>query len=306
MSNPSLGTTIDRRSFLKSSLGAAIFHRVAPLRAPAAPAGFPAMPDAGAIIDVNVSLERWPFRRLRHDEVPHLLEKLRKNGVTEAWVGSFDGLLHKDIASVNSRLAERCESEGQGIFVAFGSINPMWPEWEQDIRRCHETFKMPGIRLHPGYHGYDLRDERFRRLLEMSAERGLVVQLAVVMEDERTQHPRIHAPSVNISPLGEIVPAIPKLKLVLLNAGRGTSRELMTKLCETGRVYFDISWLEGSECVRDLFNDVPIAVGHTLFGSHAPLFYLESSMLKLRESELTLAELQGIASENARRLLQKV
>ncbi|MBI4623587.1 MAG: amidohydrolase family protein [Verrucomicrobia bacterium] len=307
MNKNTLSHAIDRRNFLKNSLGAAAALGLAgQLRDQAARAATSAGSPAGNIVDVNVNLERWPFRKLYRDEVPHLLEKLRSLGIIEAWAGSFDGLLHKDIASVNARLAESCRRHGQGMLVPFGSVNPTWPEWEEDVRRCHEVFKMPGIRLHPSYHGYDLKEPRFKRLLQMAAERGLVVQLVAVMEDERTQHPLVNAPAINTAPLAELVPAIPKLKLVILNSGRGI-RGLSTRwLTETSRVYHDISWLEGSECIGDLFKDNPAAANQTLFGSHAPLFQVESAVLKVRESELTPAQIQGISSVNARKLLPKV
>jgi hypothetical protein len=46
------------------------------------------------MIDTNVYLSRWPFRRLRGDETPELVAMLRRAGVTQAWAGSFDGVLH--------------------------------------------------------------------------------------------------------------------------------------------------------------------------------------------------------------------
>lgn len=297
---------LDRRNFLKGSLGAAAaLGLTGPARAQPVQLSGPGRLPSGPIIDVNVNLERWPFRKLYRDEVSHLLEKLRGAGITEAWAGSFDGLLHKDIASVNSRLAETCRREGRGLLIPFGSVNPTWTVWEEDVRRCHEVHKMPGIRLHPGFHGYDLTDLRCKRLLQIAAERGLVVQLALIMEDERTQHPLVQAPAVNTAPLLELVQAIPKLKLVILNGGRGYRGDLMKRLAETGRVFFDISWLEGSEAIGDLCRDNPAAGNQILFGSHAPLFPVESPLMKLKESDLTPGQLQAIASGNARRLLAK-
>src|SRR5204863_6795783 len=65
------------------------------------------------IVDVNVSLSRWPFRRLRGDELPELVSMLQARGVTQAWAGSFDALLHKDMAGVNERLAADCARHGK-------------------------------------------------------------------------------------------------------------------------------------------------------------------------------------------------
>lgn len=254
------------------------------------------------IVDTNVSLSRWPFRRLPGDEPAELVARLRKQDVRQAWAGSFDGILHKDIAGVNARLAKDCRAFQPGMLLPFGSINPKLPDWQEDLRRCHEDHQMPGIRLHPNYHGYALDDPAFAELLKLATARRLVVQLALSMEDERTQHPLMRVPPVDVIPLADLVKSEPGLRLVLLNwAPALGSRQLQTTLASAGEVYFDISTVEGIGGVARLVKEIPLE--RVVFGSHCPFFCFESALLKMQESGLTEAEKNRLFKENARRLL---
>ncbi len=143
------------------------------------------------IIDTNVYLSRWPFRRLHGDEPEQLVAKLIENNVSQAWAGSFDAILHEDLSAANARLAADCRAYGKGLLLPFGSVNPALPDWQEDFRRCHENHKMRGIRLHPNYHGYTLDNPRFGELAALAARTGMVVQVVLSMEDERTQHPLV-------------------------------------------------------------------------------------------------------------------
>ncbi len=254
------------------------------------------------IIDVNVSLSRWPFRRLPCDELSRLLDKLRKCGVTEAWAGSFDGVFHKDIGGVNARLVDDCRKSRSVLLRPFGSVNPTLPDWREDLRRCHEDYHMSGIRLHPAYHGYRLDDPVFNELLTIAQRRGLIVQLVVRIEDPRMQHPLMRVSDVDTKPLPGLLAARPELCLVLLGALRSLRGEAITQLIGAGEVYFEISMLEGVGGISSLLGHVP--GDRILFGSHSPLFILESAILKLKESELLPARANAITHRNARRLLK--
>lgn len=253
------------------------------------------------IVDVNVSLSRWPLRRLPCDETPRLVAKLKEHGVTQALAGSFDGLLHRDIAGVNARLAEECRRDGEGILIPFGSINPMLPDWTEDLRRCHEDWHMPGIRLHPNYHGYELKDPVFSEVLALAEQRGLIVQLVARMDDVRVQHPLLRVPDVDLRPLGELVAGRTKLRVVLLNGSGALRGEQRKRVGALPNVWMDIATLEGLGGVGSLLEDVPLA--QVVFGSHCPLFNFESALLKMQESELSAQQSAAIFHENARRLL---
>ena len=169
------------------------------------------------IVDVNASLGQWPFRRLPCDELPKFLERLARHGVRQAWVASFDGLFHRDVEGVNARLAALSKQQKPGLLIPFGTVNPTLPDWREDLRRCHREHGMAGIRLHSNYHGYRLTDPAFAELLALAEKRGLVVQLALRMEDVRAQHPLMRVPDVDAKSLAKLIGARPDLRLVLLN-----------------------------------------------------------------------------------------
>jgi predicted TIM-barrel fold metal-dependent hydrolase len=253
------------------------------------------------ITEVNVSLSRWPFRRLTGDEPAALAAGLRKRNVSQAWAGTFDGIFHKDLSAANARLAKDCRTHGAGFLLPFGSINPKLPDWQEDLRRCHEEHKMPGIRLHPNYHGYKLDDPAFRELLRLASGRKLIVQLALTMEDERTQHPLMRVPPVDIAPLSGVIKSSPELRLVVLNCYPAFRIEALKELSSSGEIYFDFAMVERIGAVSRLAAQVSFP--RVLFGSNSPLYYFESALLKVRESGLTQAQSNAVFAENASRLM---
>lgn len=257
---------------------------------------------ADVLIDTNVSLGAWPFRHEVLSTTAALVKKLRTYNVTQAWAGSFESLLHKDISSVNVRLADEC-SKQNGVLVPIGAINPMLPGWEEDLRRCVEVHHMPGIRLHPNYHGYKLSDPGFKQLLNAATEHGVFVQIAVIMEEERTIHPLVNVAPTDTTPLLDVLKTVPGSRVQLLNAFRTMKGEPVLQLAAAG-VVFEIATLEGVNGVGNLLEKFPLE--RLCFGSHAPFFYFESAPLKLQESELGAAQHRAIRTQNALKLSRAI
>lgn len=165
---------------------------------------------------------------------------------------------------------------------------------------------MPGLRLHPNYHGYGLDDPAFVELLDKAAQNGLIVQIAIMMEDERTQHSLVQVPPVDATPLLKLLrerKSLKELRLVILNGQRALRGEALSNLADAGNVYFDFAMQEGVGGLEKLSKHVPI--DRILFGSYSPFFYFESAELKLRESRLGGLANQSLTTKNAEKLLKQ-
>ena len=305
LTNRNEGQAIDRRRFVQTLMLPAAL----PVAAALVGAAEPTVVHGPNIIDCNVHLFDWPFRKLKYAQTDALAAKLRKHCITKAWAGNFEAVLHTQFDAANRRLAEECRSKGDGMFVPIGTINPGGPDWEEDLRRCHEAYRMAGVRLYPAYHGYGLDRAEFVKLLAETAKRKLLVQIVLRMEDERCHHPALVIGAVDVGPLVEALKKLPQAKVQLINsAGRLLGKNVAALVRET-QVTFDIAATEGNGGVSQLIAGTnysytgAIPIERLVFGSHAPFFPCESALMKLFESPLNLAQLEPLMYANTNRLI---
>ena len=306
---------LNRRTFVSRSLGAA----AAVAGTSSAFASNPAKKQvtlqtrSPEIVDTNVNLFEWPFRKLKYGSTESLISKLRKHRVAQAWAGSFEALFSKDIAGVNARLAEECRRRGEGMLVPFGTVNLAWPDWEEDLRRCHEVHKMPGVRIYPAYQTFDLDHPEFARFVALATDRKMIIQIVGDMEDSRHHHPIVTIRSVNMAPVVDVMKKNPSARIALVYWNHRVSSNLLSQLVAETNVAFDTSRVEGAGEVGRLIEgkswtraQTAIPVERFLFGSHAPYFPLEANIIKLFEHPLTVQQTVAIMNGNARRLLKAV
>jgi hypothetical protein len=146
------------------------------------------------------------------------------------------------------------------------------------------------------------------RLVDLATQRGLFVQIVIDMEDERVHHPIITVPPVDAGPLPAVLKHVPKAKVQLLNGVTALQRAGAAMTQESG-IVFDIANFEGTGAVGRLIEGrhwsirAQIPAARLLFGSHAPFFPMEASLLRLFESPLEKDQLLPIMRDNAERLL---
>jgi predicted TIM-barrel fold metal-dependent hydrolase len=247
------------------------------------------------LTDCHVYLGSYPFRKLGAENTQEFIQRLSQRGVTEAWAGAFEGLLRRDVASVNRALAQACQNT---LLRPCGTLNLSLPDWQDDVKRCAEDHGMRVIRLHPNYHGYDLKAPAFRELLTLAVKHRLLVQLVVQMEDERTQNPQVRLAPVDLKPLAGLLQEIPEARILLLNAN---AMMLLRYLQNSPNVWTDFAMIEGVGGVETLLKTWPLE--RLVFGSFAPVFYWESARLKMQESALNAAQTAAVQWQSAAPLL---
>lgn len=251
--------------------------------------------DIPAAVDVNAHLGRWPFRRLPLQAPGRLVAKLRSLGFAGAWVASFEALLHRDLASVNARLAQTCRQVDDDFLRPVGAINPVLADWREDLRRCAEVHAMAALRVYPAYHGLTLTDRRFVSLVAAATEYRLPIQLVVALEDVRTQHPLVRVDDVDLAPLPDLLQQYPTARFMLLGARpRGQSLE---RLADCPAIHFETSRLEATDGLAQLVQRV--TAERVSLGTHAPLLVPEANLIKLYESQLSVAELSRVMAGSA-------
>lgn len=247
--------------------------------------------DFPGIFDTNVNLFPWPFRRLPLDETEELVAKLRSLGVTKALAGSFEGVFHRDLGAANARLLEECARFPE--LVPAVSINPAKPGWHRDLDMAKTA-----IRLHPGYHDYGLDHPGFHELLA-AADRGLLVQLVVALEDPRTQPDLMRVPEIDLGPLPSAMQKAPGAKVQLINwKARGSLTDTLRAI---PRLFFDTALVDGTDAVATLVGT--FGPDRVLFGSHAPFLIPEAALLRVHEAGLDTAPLTALLRGNADRSL---
>src|SRR5262245_35041487 len=103
INNSSDWHTMDRRSFVRALMAPAALSLVAEPGSFAAQGAESVGKEGPDIIDCNVHLFDWPFRKLKYASTEALAAKLRKHRITKAWAGSFEGVLHSQFDAANRR-----------------------------------------------------------------------------------------------------------------------------------------------------------------------------------------------------------
>ncbi|HID10436.1 MAG TPA: metal-dependent hydrolase [Candidatus Latescibacteria bacterium] len=250
------------------------------------------------LIDVNAYLGHFAFRRLRYNTAEELLKLMDGKGIDKAIVSSASAITYRNPQSGNEELTEQVDGHRDRL-IPFAVINPAYAGWKDDLRICHEEFRMKGVRLYPKWHNYDLTDPRCIELINRATKMGMLISIPIRVEDYRQRSWLVDVPDVPLDEIEEVVRRCPDAKFILLN-GIGFVRSALGRkendlpdnyLIEISR----LSVLIGEEIGQLVEN---VGAGRLVFGTGIPFKYPDPALLKLEVLEISDEEKEMIRWRN--------
>jgi hypothetical protein len=255
------------------------------------------------MIDLNAYIGRWPFGPVKPDTPAGLLRLMDRAGIERAAVTPFEALFYKDALDANKMLSRAVRGRHDRL-VAFGALNPAYPDWETDLGRSLEGLELAGLRLFPSYHGYTLEDACCREFLAACAERNVPVQVVPAVSDPRMHHPRAAVPAASMAAVPGILNALPALRLCVLNANLAPIAQDLAALRASKDFFCDIAWTDGLACLDAVAGNY--GLDSVVFGSSMPLLPPLSAQYKLKEVDWDAAQIHAVTIGNARRFLGEI
>lgn len=268
------------------------------------------------MIDINAACGNWPFRPTLPGDAGGLEALLRAEGFEKACVYPIEGYLWSDPHEANLlRLPQLAESD---FFIPAAVLDPTLPLALRHFDECRHRWGVPVVHIMPPYHLYDLDDPRVQTFAHRLAEEKVMLAVHLRAEDIRNRNPIYEPKEVSFSDAVALARRHPGLNVLVCGLARpaeaneflpdGYVREMLAgrvglehKADVPDNLLVELSFLELNESFKaalQLFRPEQI-----LLGTHAPIFYPRSAVMKVTGSGLDETYQQAALKGNAERLL---
>lgn len=286
-------------------------------------------PYEAEIVDANAYVGDWPFYPF-DASAEDLLEEMDRNGVDRAVVSSLAAPFYRNPQHGNRELLEDVEGHEDRL-IPFATIDPTFPGWEADLRRCVEDLGMQGVRAFPAYHDYEIDAPEAEELLRVCADLDVPAMLVPALEDQRGRHSRVelrHFEGMGqakhwrdnegkIDDVIELLLAVPETDVVVAGAWSAGARiieETTTVDRQDVRLHNAVRSGETLLVIDDLFcywtqtqgREIADRIGtdHLVMGPKLPLKYFDAFYNYTKHLPVSEAEKDRVRHGNVTELLE--
>jgi len=248
------------------------------------------------IVDFCAYVGDWPTYELPYRTADGLLSLMNRCSIGAACVSLAGGMFSFDSREANERLVGAIDGHRDRLWP-IGTLDPTVPTWREDLADGLGRLDLAGFRLHPTYHGYSLDAPDILDLAVLLADAGRPLFVALLVDEERFQHPAIRVPDVPIAEIVRLIRQAPATTIVLNSLKAEHALSLLEAGLPLDRVYLDINHMDVPfDGLQVLVKT--IGVNRLIFGSQMPFLYPEAALMVVEHSGLSEAEIEAILEHN--------
>ena len=245
-------------------------------------------------MDYNCFTGNWPFHKIRCNTIEKLAALHRNAGIEVGVISSLEAIFYQDPYEAEKALA--AEIAGTGYLQAM-VLNPALPGWREDLQRAVKELNIKAVRLLPGFHDYRLTDPVMEEVAAALRRYHLPLLITLRLEDARTTW-MFHPKSVELPELSAFLAQHRELPTLIANIQMHEIAALNDLWEQRTNLFFDTSGLKDGLFAIERLWETP-ARGHLVYGSLAPLFEMQSTLLTVEKAQLPAADRAGIFSHTS-------
>lgn len=259
------------------------------------------------LIDVNTYIGHYPFRATRNNTAREMVALMDRYNIAKACVSSISGVYYRDVMQGNYELLEEIKPYS-GRFIPVCNINPTYANAKNDFYKCIKELGFKAVKLFPRQHNYALDCPAAIEILNIATEHNIPVQLPIYIEDLRQRHTMDIMNHITPEEILAALELAPKTTFIISNINQAVYAEVLhsPNYRHSGNIYYDTGRMD---CLaKDTFAQAIERAGieHILFGTGAPLQYIDVQLVKLAflpdTSGITEKQMELIKSQNAVKL----
>ena len=243
-------------------------------------------------LDFDCFVGGWPFHKVRRPGFDDLQALHAATGIGGGFVSSTDAIFWNDPYEAD-RVLSRTLS-GQEAYRHVMTVNPTLPGIWDDLKRAKREFRLAGIRILPGFHGYSLTDPVCGPLWDFLRENGLPLFLTLRMEDERVTY-LFHPVTVGLAEIRSFLETVQGFPVLLCNIRDAELPALREVLEVRTDVFADACGFKGGLFPLDTLYEAGLT-GRIVYGSLSPIFCLRSTLLAFETAQIPAEEIDRMLS----------
>ena len=236
------------------------------------------------ILDMHTMVGHFPFRKTPYAAAGELARHLRQNGIGRAVTYRLHAVFYRNVQDGNEELAQELSKDASASCVLIPAcvVNPAYPGWREDFRRCVDNMGFRMLVMFPAYHGYALDDPEALALLDLAGQNGVPVHLPFGLEDIRQRHPLDAARNLSVDEVCRALAVNKHTDILLSNGPMADFAQRLEPLQaqRPGRLFYDFSKLDP---LNSSFDTLLQLAGpeRVVFASTSPLYYIAPQTFKL-------------------------